>query len=263
MSWDGLRLDIRDGVGHITLARPNRGNAIDLELARALMEAARRCEDDPAVRAVLITGDGPRFCVGGDLRSFTEQGDELPSHLLEMTGYLHAAVSHLARMDAPVVVGVHGAAAGAGLSLVAMADAAVADPDTRFRVGYTAIGLTPDGSSTYFLPRVVGLRRARRLMFMNEALSAEEALEWGLITEVVDDGEDVVARARQVAEYLAAGPTQAFGAVKRLLLATWSSELEAQLERESEAIAAAAGTADAAEGMLAFFEKRDPEFGGS
>ncbi len=261
MSWDVLRLDIADGVGHITLDRPDRGNAIDLDLARALMEAARRCEDDPAVRAVMITGAGPRFCVGGDLRAFSEQ-DDLPSHLLEITGYLHAAISHLARMDPPVVVGVHGAAAGAGLSLVAMADAAVADSGARFRVGYTAIGLTPDGSSTYFLPRVVGLRRAQRLLFMNEALSAEEALEWGLITEVVDDGDDVAARARQLAEYLAAGPTAAFGSVKRLLLSSWSNELEAQLQEEAQAIAAAGGTADAAEGMLAFFEKRDPEFGG-
>ncbi len=261
MSWDVLRLEVADGVGHIVLDRPDRGNAIDVELARALMEAASRCDDDPAVRAVLITGAGSRFCVGGDLQAFTRE-DDLPSYLLEITGYLHAAISRLARMDAPVVAGVHGAVAGAGLSLACMADSAVAHPDTRFRVGYTAIGLTPDGSSTFFLPRIVGLRRAQRLMFMNEALTADEACEWGIITEVAEEDGDVLERARELAEYFAAGPTQAFGAVKRLLLASSANELEAQLELESAAITAAAGTADAAEGMLAFFEKRDPDFSG-
>lgn len=263
MTWDELRLEIADGVGHIVLDRPDQGNAIDLSMARALMEAARICDDDPAVRAVLITGSGARFCVGGDLRSFAEHGDRLGDHLLEITGYLHAAISHLARMDAPVVVAAHGAAAGAGLSLVCMADVAIASPATRFRVGYTAIGLTPDGSSTYYLPRLVGLRRAQRLLFTNESLDAEEALEWGILTEVVDGDDALAGRARQLAGYLAQGPTLAFGAVKRLLLASDASELEPQLEREGQAIAAAAATADAAEGITAFFEKRDPDFSGS
>ncbi len=257
-----VRIEVEGGVAAVTLNRPEAGNAIDMTMAKGLLEAARRCDNDPGIRAVVLTGEGKRFCVGGDVKSFAAQGDELPAHLLEITGYLHAAISHLTRMDAPVVAAVHGAAAGAGMSLVCAADLVVAEAETQFVTGYTALGLTPDGSSTYFLPRLVGLRRAQQLLLLNRPLAAAEAREWGLVSSVVDGVDAVRSRASKLARDLAAGPTKAYGGVKRLLLASVDSQLEAQMKREGEAIAAAAATRDGREGIGAFAAKTDPTFHG-
>ncbi len=259
---DIVLLEVDGGVATVTLNRPDTGNAIDVAMARGLMEAARRCDDDPEIRAVVLTGAGERFCVGGDVKSFAVQGDDLPAYVLEITGYLHAALSHFARMDAPVVAAVHGAAAGAGMSLVCAADLAVAEAETRFVMGYTAIGLTPDGSSTYYLSRLVGLRRAQQLLLLNRPLDALQALEWGLVSSVFDGVDNVRARATDMARRFAAGPTKAYGGVKRLLLASTGTELEAQLELEGATIAEASTTADARAGIAAFLAKEQPEFHG-
>ena len=161
-----LRAEVVDGVGHLTLARPERGNAIDLTMARELAAVTAAWSVDPTVRCVLLRGDGATFCVGGDLRSFAAEPD-LPAHLLEVTDPFHAAVSRLARMPAPVVAAVQGSAAGGGLSLALAADVVLAAETSRFVVAYTAIGLTPDGSGSWMLPRLVGLRRALDLTLTN------------------------------------------------------------------------------------------------
>lgn len=256
-----LLFDIRDNVAHITLNRPDAANSMNAEMARELMHAALRCDEGPAVRAVLITGAGRTFCAGGDLRAFAAEGDNLPSHLKEMTTYLHAAVSRLARMDAPVIAAVQGAAAGAGMSLVCATDIVLAAESARFTVAYTRVGLAPDGSSTYSLTRLVGLRRALELALTNRMLSVKEALDWGLVTRVVPDAE-LQAEAEALAGQLAAGATKALGAAKRLLRDGSTETLETQMELEARAIADMARTADAREGIAAFLEKREPEFRG-
>ncbi len=257
-----FKFDVREGVAHITLNRPEAANALNLEMVQELLRAVLRCDEEPAVRTVVVAGAGDTFCVGGDLKGFAEQAEEqLPLHLKEITTYLHAAVSRMARMEAPVVAAVHGAAAGAGLSLACACDLVVAAESARFVMAYTNAGLTPDGSSTYYLPRLVGFKRAMELTLTNRRLSAQEAMEWGIVSRVVPD-EDLAEEATSLASRLAAGATKALGASKRLLHSGWSETLETQMEHEARTIAEMARTADSREGIAAFVEKRPAEFTG-
>jgi len=256
-----LLFDVRDNVAHLTLNRPDAANSINEDMGKDLMHAALRCDEDPEIRAVLISGAGKIFSGGGDLKDFISKGDQLPYHIKEITTYLHAAISRLTRMDAPVVAAVHGAVAGAGMSIAIACDIVVAAETTRFMVAYTRAGLVPDGSSTYFLPRIVGLKRALELTLTNRMFSAQEALQWGLVTRVVPDNE-LLAQARAIAVQLAAGPTRAYGISKRLLHSGWMETLETQMENESQAIANSARTLDAREGITAFLEKRPPKYKG-
>lgn len=260
MSDEPLLFEVDGGIARITLNRPDAANAIDLSLGRALMQAAIRCED-ASVRAVLLTANGNMFCAGGDLRAFAAEGDSLPPLLKELTTYLHAATSRFARMRAPLVVAVNGAAAGAGFSLAVSGDLVLAAESAKLALAYTAAGLSPDGSSTWFLPRLVGMRRAQELMLTNRRLTAAEAYDWGLVTQVVPD-EKLTEASLALARQLASGPTLAFGRVKSLLARSLQESLETQMELESRGIAAMAGTADGREGIRAFLEKRAPEFTG-
>jgi 2-(1,2-epoxy-1,2-dihydrophenyl)acetyl-CoA isomerase len=261
MEYETLVYDVRDGVATITLNRPDAANAVNLQLARDLVQVTLRCGNDAAVRAVLITGAGKMFCGGGDLKSFARHADALAQHLKEVTLNLHAAISHLARLEAPVIAAVNGSAAGAGMSLTCACDMVLAAESARFTMAYTRVGLTPDGSSTYFLSRIVGLRRALELTLTNRILSAAEALDLGLVTRVIPDPA-LMAEAQKLAAELAAGATRALGGAKRLLLSGWTETLETQLELESRAIAEMGRTADGVEGIVAFVEKRAPRFKG-
>jgi 2-(1,2-epoxy-1,2-dihydrophenyl)acetyl-CoA isomerase len=261
VGYENLRLELSEGVARITLARPRAANTIDLALARELADAALRCDEDAAVRAVLVTGEGRMFCAGGDLTAFAGAGEGVPALLKQITAHLHVAISRFARMRAPVVAAVNGPAAGAGLSLACAADLAVASDAATFTLAYTGVGLAPDGSSTWFLPRLIGARRTAELMLTNRTLSAAEALEFGLVNRVVPAA-SLLAEAESLARQLAAGATEAFGAVKRLLLLSGSQSLESQMEWEARAIADAARTHDGAEGIAAFLAKRPPRFEG-
>jgi 2-(1,2-epoxy-1,2-dihydrophenyl)acetyl-CoA isomerase len=260
MSFETLLFDIKDNVAHVTLNRPDAANAINLQLSKDLAYAAMQCDEDPAVRAVVLTGSGKMFCAGGDVRSFAKSGDKMPALLKEITTYLHAAISRFARMNAPVIVAVNGTAAGAGFSLACAGDLAIAAESAKLTMAYTRIGLTPDGSSTYYLPRLLGTRRTLELMLTNRLLTATEALDWGLLTRVVAD-DALAEEAEKLARSLADGPTLAFGRVKDLILHSGDS-LESQMERETRLIADSARTADAKEGIHAFLEKRKASFAG-
>jgi 2-(1,2-epoxy-1,2-dihydrophenyl)acetyl-CoA isomerase len=253
---------VDDGVARLTLSRPDAGNAVDLQLARELSDATITCSEDRSVRAVLLTGAGRNFCVGGDLRSFAARGDELPAHLREVTMHLHAAVSRLGRLAAPVVVAVQGSAAGAGMSLACGGDLVVVGPSTRFVLAYTRIGLSPDGGASWLLPRLIGLRRSLDLALTNRALTGEEAVDWGVATTLVAADDGVLPEADRLAHELASGATAAYGAAKRLLRDSADTTLETQLEHESIALSMNAGTADGREGIAAFLEKRAPRYTG-
>ena len=240
------------GIVEITLDRPDAANAIDMQVARELSDVARRCESDATVRAVILTGAGARFfSAGGDVRSFATAGDALPALLRELTLYLHAAMSGFARMNAPLVTAVNGVAAGAGLSLAAASDICIAASSARFRSAYTSIGLSPDGSSTFWLPRLVGMRRAQEMFLTNVTLDAERALAWGLVTEVVPDAE-LLPRARAVAASFAGMSTEALGASRRLLLATFAADHAEQLENDARSIVALARTESARSAITSF-----------
>jgi 2-(1,2-epoxy-1,2-dihydrophenyl)acetyl-CoA isomerase len=262
MRFENLTLEVKDGLARLTLNRPKAANSFNLDLTREFLEAATICADDSAIRAVLLTGAGRFFSAGGDLKNFAAAEDQIPKLVAETADALHAAISKLARMNAPIVAAVNGPAAGAGMSLVCMTDIALAAESAIFAMAYTAAGLAPDGSSTYFLPRAVGMRRAKELILTNRRLSAAEAHAWGIVERVVPD-DDLMAEAEKLARALASGPTLAFGAVKKLLLASQNAQLEDQLDAETSAIVSMTRTSDGREGVAAFREKRKPSFKGA
>jgi 2-(1,2-epoxy-1,2-dihydrophenyl)acetyl-CoA isomerase len=259
MDYKTILFDVRDGVAHLTLNRPDAANALNLELSQELYDAMLRCDEDPAVRAVLLAGSGKMFCAGGDLKTFAARKTDLPAHLKLLTHYIHGAISLMARMDPPVISAVNGTVAGGGLGLVFGADLVIAAESARFTMAYTRAALSPDASTSFFLPQLVGLRRALDLALTNRVLSAREAMEWGIVNRVVPDAE-LPAAAQKLAAELAAGATAAFGAAKRLLRDSFNDTLETHLQAEARAIAGRSGTAEAREGIAAFLEKRAPRF---
>jgi 2-(1,2-epoxy-1,2-dihydrophenyl)acetyl-CoA isomerase len=258
MSTSNVQVETRGRVALVTLNRPDTANTLNLEIVMDLLAAAMTCGRNPSVRAVVLTGAGKQFCLGGDLRGMAARGGAVDGYLREITGYLHSALSHFVRMDAPVIAAVNGTAAGAGVGLVTMADLAVCGRSSKFTLAYTGVGLTPDAGTSFLLPRTIGIRRAKELMLMNRVLTAPEALEWGLVNSVVED-DQVLEESLKLAERLASGPTHAFGATKRLLAASIAG-YESQMVLESETIASQAMTAEGEEGINSFLEKRKPDF---
>ena len=256
--YETIELEVRDGVAHLTLNRPEAANGISLELARDLMQATPRDRRRPGRPRRAAVG-----CRAAFLRrrgsQVVRRHDDLAAHLREVLAFLHVAMAQLVRGDAPVVAAVQGSAAGAGMGLVGASDFVVAGESAKFVMAYTGVGLTPDGASSWFLPRLVGLRRAIELTLTNRVLSAHEALEWGLITKVVPD-DDVATTAAELAARLARGPAGALAGAKRLLHESLEGTLESHLAREAEEITAAAARPDAAEGIAAFLAKRPPTF---
>lgn len=261
MSYANVRFETREGIARILLHRPERGNALDLDTTRELSEVVSRIGDERDARSVWIGGAGPNFCVGGDVKAFAERGVDLPAYLRRVATELHLAVGRLARLDLPVVAAVQGAAAGAGMSLACGADFVLAADSARFTMAYTKIGLAVDGGSSYYLSRIVGMRRALELALTNRVLSAGEAQAWGIVTRVVPAA-SLDREAQGLAATLASGATSALGAAKRLLREGWSESLETQLERETAEIVDTGRSADAREGIGAFVERRAPRFRG-
>lgn len=262
MDYKAMKFELRDNVAWITFNRPEAFNAVNHQATHEFHDIVNRCSVDQSIRAVVLTGAGDRaFCAGGDVAEFVKRGDEVEMHLREMTTVLHTGISRLAWLRAPVIAAVNGVAAGAGLSFAACCDLAIAADTARFTSAYTQIGLTPDGSSTFFLARLIGRRRVMELYLTNRVLTAQEALEWGLVNRVVPAAE-LMAEVTRLATQLAKGPTQAYGGVKKLLLMSPNDTLESQMERETRFIAEMSRTADAREGIKAFVEKRKPNFAG-
>jgi 2-(1,2-epoxy-1,2-dihydrophenyl)acetyl-CoA isomerase len=258
-----VRLSIADGVARLELNRPEAANAINLDLAIALESAVGELKSDHSVRAVILSGAGSRFCGGGDVRDFAAQSkEELGAHLGEVTAHFHPAVLGLVALDAPVIAAVQGSAAGAGFGLALAADLVVAARSARFGMAYTAIGFTPDASSSWFLPRVVGHRRALELTLTNRLLTAEEACAWGIVTSVVDD-DGLETEVTTLAAALAGGATGAYGRARRLLASAWDQPLVAHLDDERRALMQSGATTDGYEGVTAFAEKRPPRFVGA
>src|SRR6188472_2493118 len=244
-------------VARITLNRPDAANGMNHTMTRELTDAARRCDTD-TTKVVVLTGSGRFFCAGGDLKSFASAPNR-GQHIKSVADDLHRAISTFARMDAVLITAVNGTAAGAGFSLAVTGDLILAAESASFTMAYTKVGLSPDGSSTYFLPRLIGITRTKELMLTNRALSAQEALQWGLVTEVLPD-DQLAARADELATQMAATASGSNGAVKALMLSTFASGLEEQMELESRVIADRAESADGREGVGAFMAKRKPEF---
>lgn len=261
MDLQTLTFNVTDHIATITLNRPEAVNAMNRRFMQELFAVACRCDSDDDIRAVILTGAGRFFSAGGDLKEFAEQGDDLPGYVTELATFLHAAVTRLQRMNAPLIVAVNGMAAGGGLSLVSAGDQVIAGESAAFTCAYTNAGITPDGSSTYFLAKHIGLLRAKELVLTNRRLSAAEALDWGLVSQVVSN-DQLLVEAMAMAKVFANGPTQAYGGAKRLLLSAFSGSLETQLEEESASITRMARSHDGREGIDAFANRRTPNFKG-
>src|SRR5262249_11954548 len=215
MGYENVIYQIKDGVAAITLNRPDAYNALNLALARELFHATLEADEERALRCILITGARRAFCAGGDVKDFADNPDRIGILVKELTTYLHGSVSRLARSLKPVIMAVNGVAAGGGMSFALSGDLVVAAESAKFTMAYSKIAASPHGSSPYFLPRLIGLRRSLELHYTNRVLSAREAMEWGLVNRVHADAE-FGAAVGALARELAQGPTLAFGRAKLL-----------------------------------------------
>lgn len=256
---------VTDAVATICLNRPDVRNAIDMRVSEETLAVARRIADDDSVRAVLICGNGPALTVGGDIDYFLAHSDSgfagFGTLFAQLTTPFHEAFRVLSRIDAPIVTAAHGAVAGGGLGYVYAADLVIAAEDTKFVTAFAALGLSGDGGGTWHLPRLIGPRRAAAAYLRNRPIDAAEALEWGLVNEIVP-AQELRARAETVARELAAGPTRGFARMRALLRDSWHNDLSTQLQAETEALRRTGDTADAARAINDFAAKRRTQFTG-
>tara|TARA_B110000014_G_C20116362_1_gene589750 strand:+ start:1013 stop:1798 length:786 start_codon:yes stop_codon:yes gene_type:complete len=261
MSYETLIFKKKDGLAELTLNRPKTANSINVLMSEELLDVSIKCRHDKSIRAMLLTAKGKMFSAGGDLASFAKEGKNISNLLSYMTHQLHGAFFNFSSMRAPTVVSINGTAAGAGMSLACLGDISYCAESAKFTMAYTGAGLSPDGTSTYFLPRLIGIRKTKELMLTNRLLSAAEACDWGLVNEVFAD-DKVYESSKKLAIKLCEGPTDAFGAVKSLLNESYQNSLPTQVELEGMHIANLASGVDAQEGITAFLEKRKPNFKG-
>ncbi|GAB2540589.1 enoyl-CoA hydratase/isomerase family protein [Simplicispira piscis] len=251
-------LERQGAIATLRFNRPEALNAIDVSMAEAFLAAVQAIAADPGVRAVVLRGNGKGFMAGGDLATLRANPVQGAADLLAP---LNAAVALLGQINAPVIAQVHGVAAGAGLSLMLQADFVLAAEGTRLNLAYINLGTSCDVGASWALPRLVGLRRALEIALLGEALSASEAERLGLINRVLPAAE-LDAAVQQLAQRLAAGPTVAYGHMRRLMRASFDHDLPTQLQAEAAAFAQCGHTADLPEGIEAFFAKRAPAFQG-
>lgn len=261
--FEAIDYRVIDGVAHLRLNRPDARNAINLKVGEETLAAARLIEADDTVRAVLISGAGSDLTVGGDIDYFIANAEPgvYGDLFARMTAPFHEAFRILDRIDAPIVTAAQGSVAGGGLGYVFAADLCIAADDARFVTAFAGIGLSGDGGGTWHLPRLVGPRKAMELYLLNRPVAANEALELGLVNEVVPV-DQLHEHALALATRLAQGPTTGYGHMRRLLRSTWTRELGEQLTAETVAVAASGNTKDAAAGIAAFIAKHTPTFEG-
>jgi 2-(1,2-epoxy-1,2-dihydrophenyl)acetyl-CoA isomerase len=253
-----LLLERNGAIATLRFNRPDALNAIDVPMANAVLAAVQTIAADPGVRAVVLCGNGRGFMAGGDLA--TLRADPVQGAIDILTP-LNAALLLLAQMNAPVIAQVHGVAAGAGLSLLLMADYVIAAEGTRLNLAYINLGTSCDVGASWALPRTVGLRKALEIALLGEAFTADDALRLGLINRIVPAAE-LDSATTNLAQRLAAGPTVAYGAMKRLMRASMDRTLPEQLAAEKDAFVHCAGTDDFRAGVEAFHQRQSAQFVG-
>lgn len=257
-----IEVELRDAVATVRLNAPESMNALGVSMGREFDAAMNDLWENGDVRVLVITGTGRAFSAGGDVQAFYDNRDDPADVMRETLDVLHASVTKIIDAPFPTIAAINGVVAGAGMGVAMATDLAIAVDTAVFTMAYTGIGVSPDGSSTYFLPRFVGTRMAMEMVLTNRVLSAGEALELGLVNQVVGEAEfdDAVA---DLARRLAKGPTLAYVRARNLLRASLGSNPFDQMDAEAESIMAAALTKDFYEGVSAFIEKRRPDFSGS
>lgn len=253
-----LNFALADGIATITLNRP-KVNGLNITMVKELVAVSEKCMSDESIRVVILSGKGAFFSAGGDVKAMAQGGDDAAQLLKGMADHLHEAISNLTRMSKPLIIAVNGMAAGGGLSLAMIGDLVIAGESASFTMAYTAAGLTPDGSSTYFLPRIIGVRKTMELILTNRKLSAVEAHDWHMVNQVVPD-DQLMGTVMGLAKKLSQGPIDAYGNIKKLMLTSFDNDLETQMELEGQMISDRLNTENGKEGVKAFSEKRKPKF---
>jgi 2-(1,2-epoxy-1,2-dihydrophenyl)acetyl-CoA isomerase len=261
-----LITSIQDGVATMTMNRPEVRNALSLEMRQDMRTFLAEIEHDPKIRCVVLKGAGEHFMAGGDVKSFSEivkttTGEERRRQFEHRIHDLHPLIFLMRRLPKPIIASVQGAAAGAGLSVAMACDLIIAADTAFFTLAYVNIGTSPDGSGTYFLPRLVGLKKAMEIALLGDRFDAMAAKEMGLLNFVVPAA-TLEAETAKLAARLAGGPTRAIGNTKNLLNKSLERSMEEQLAAEAVSFADCAASADWAEGVTAFAEKRKPRFSG-
>jgi 2-(1,2-epoxy-1,2-dihydrophenyl)acetyl-CoA isomerase len=261
-----LEVAIEDHIATLTMNRPEARNALSDEMRTLLCDTFHDLEVNDDVRCVVLRGAGDHFVAGGDIKSFVsmlegQSPDELRKSFMYRIHKLHLIMFAMRRLPMPIIACVQGATAGAGVSLALCCDLVVAADNAFFTLAYSRIGVSPDGSSTYQLPRAVGVKRAMEMALLADRIDAFTALQWGLINKVVP-AKELEAETLELATRLANGPTHAYGNTKALLYRSLQSDLADQLQAEAEAFADSASRPDFREGVTAFIEKRDARFTG-
>ncbi len=259
---DAVQVRLQEGIARILLNRPEALNAVDGDLARELAERLGTVSLSNEVKAVVITGKGRAFCAGGDLRWVREFPEGPDAGLHELAGIFHRSIIEIRQMDKPVIAAINGVAAGAGFSLALACDFRIMAEKAVLRQAYTSAGLSIDGGGSFTLPRLVGLGRALEIAAFDPVIESRQALEWGLVTRVVDEGR-AEPEAVAVARDLMTRSLTSFAGSKRLLGDSFDRPLEVQLERERSSLVSCARLPDGREGIQAFTEKRKPVFGRS
>lgn len=257
-NYKTLMLSRDNRIATITLNRPEEANGLNLEMATELAQAAQEVASDDSLKAAVLTAQGRFFCAGGDVKAMHDAQDP-GTAVKAIADQLHSALDTFSTMDIPLVCAINGTAAGAGFSLAVSGDMVIASESAKFTMAYSNIGLSPDGSASYYLPRLIGLRKTQELMFTNKVLSADDAQEWGLINSVCA-ADQVVDEATKLANMFAKGSKPSNKSIKALLGTTYLNTLEAQLQLESQAIYENANGVDGREGVKSFIEKRKPNF---
>jgi 2-(1,2-epoxy-1,2-dihydrophenyl)acetyl-CoA isomerase len=256
---DLILLDRAAGIATLTLNRPESFNAINLGLAQELIAHMLALAADANTRAIVITGQGAAFCAGGDLKWALAHPQGPAAAFRNLAGQVHMAITEIRRIPKPVIAAINGVAAGGGFSLALACDFRIMSSAADLRQGYTSAGLCLDAGGSFMLPRLVGLARALEIAALDDPISAEQALAWGMVNRVVEPGQ-VRNAAVEFANRLARRSLNSFACSKKLLNEAFETTLETQMEHEREAIAACAEHPDGREGLRAFHEKRKPTF---
>jgi 2-(1,2-epoxy-1,2-dihydrophenyl)acetyl-CoA isomerase len=258
--YDNFDVTHEDGIAWLAIESESAMNSLNDGMTEELMQLSTELPADDDVRCIVLRGSDGVFCAGGNITSF-EEDTSAAVDIRRGASFLHDVVVQLKQGETPVVTGIDGPAVGAGFSLALLGDVTLMHEEAYLQYGYPGIGLTGDGSSTFYLPRIVGLQEAKRIALLNERIPAGEADELGLVTEVASAG-DFEDRLAEVAGRIAEGPTKALGRIARMFEETYARQLPDQLAEETDVMARTTRTADYAEGVQAFKEKRDPEFEG-
>ncbi|RLB09737.1 MAG: enoyl-CoA hydratase/isomerase family protein [Deltaproteobacteria bacterium] len=260
MNDNTIKKEVLDKIAIIYLNRPSVYNAINMDLAKELTDSLIQISKEKDIWGVIITGKGEAFCSGGDLKWISKQGKDYYKTFYTIVGQFHRAITEIKNMKKPVVAAINGMAAGGGFSLALACDFRIMESHAQLILAYTSRGLTIDGGGTYFLPRIVGIAKALEIIAFDRPISAQEALNIGLVTEVVQKGDSVKRAIDFIKDIIKKVPLHSYGICKNLIHESFRNPLELQMEKEREAIAFASQQPDGKEGILSFIEKRAPVY---